>query len=121
LLVTYHSYSKHNSKLDLNEINESKLESLKQKTENMTFYQKKKFNQKTQNTPHCFMNTIDLEIQNSTTLHHAYYKLEKRDKNMHMLQGSNRFSQLIQNTKHNMKCTNIRPPIAEIGRCMHYK
>ncbi len=72
----------------------------------MTFYQKKWLNQKTQNIPNCFKNTIDLQFLNSTTLHHAYYKLEKRDKNMHMLQGFNRFSQLIKNTKHDMKCTN---------------
>ncbi len=73
----------------------------------MTLYQKRRLNQNTQNTPHCFRNTIDLDFQNSTTLHHAYYKLEKRDKNMHMLQGFNRFSQLIQNSKHDMKNNNI--------------
>jgi hypothetical protein len=106
LLVTKTNFHyQNNSKLDLNERNESKLESLKQKTQNMTIYQKKRLNQKTQNTPHCFRNTIDLEFQNSTTLHHAYYKLEKGDKNM--LQDFNRFSELIQNTKHNMKRTNI--------------
>jgi hypothetical protein len=98
-----------------NERNESKLESLKQKTQNMALYQK------TQNTPHCFRNTIDLEFQNSTILHHAYYKLEKGKKTCTCSTVSICFlnSTKIPNTTWNTPTFKAR--IAEIGRCMHYK